>query len=319
MSRIMIADLTIGKPADITLVVQSATPRLTKAKKPYLALTFFDGVDTIAGNYWDWAGVVTPDKNTVLNIKGQCSEWVGVKQLNINAMHTNTETPLTDFAPSSGAVIDEVYADAYALMNSTNNEVLRSLALHLLEDLRPLWCSVPGAKGVHHAYLGGTLIHSLSVAMLSRAIALQTPGADVDLCTVGGMLHDIGKLFTYSMDGVIIGMTDEGMEQDHLFIGAELIGTRSREMTVQDYNTTQLLRHIILSHHGTLEFGAVVTPLCIEAHIVHHADTIDAAAEQIRVCSAKCATDAKWTERIWALNNRPHMTVQYVSEVVSPL
>lgn len=313
-----IKELEIGCLVDIVLAVKSATARETKAKKPYLSLEFYDGVDTISGNYWDWGGTNIPAKNTVLNVKAQVTEWQGAKQLNVKTMSTNTEIPLSAFAPSSGLDVNAIYRDAYALITEVKDDFLRSITLAVLEELHDKWLTVPGAKGVHHAYTAGTLIHSYSVACIAKAIAEHTPGANVDLCTVGGMLHDIGKLYTYKLNGVAIDMTDEGMMYDHIFMGAEFIGNYADNHYMMDETCMlklEMLRHIILAHHGRLEYGSVTVPLSIEAHIVYHADAIDAAAEQVRSQSAKVG-NAKWTDRIWPLENRPHLTTQYVAEVM---
>lgn len=313
-----IRELELNQVVDITLVVKSATARETKAKKPYLSLDFYDGTDSISGNYWDWGGINIPQKNAILDVHAQVTEWQGVKQLNIKDMRTNTEATLGDFAPSSGVDIAETYKNAYAMMSDVKDEFLRDLAISILEELQNEWLIIPGAKSVHHAYAAGTLIHSYSVACLAKALAEKTPGANVDLCTVGGMLHDIGKLYTYKIDGISVEMTDEGMLYDHIFIGAEFIGNFADNHCKMDELCAlklEMLRHIILSHHGKLEYGSVTVPLSIEAHIVYHADAIDAAAEQVREQSAKLG-NVKWTERIWPLENRPHLTTQYVAEVM---
>ena len=313
-----IRELEVNQIVTITLVVKSASARETKAKKPYLQLEFFDGVDTISGNYWDWGGTKIPQANAVLDVKAQVTEWQGAKQLNVKGMTTNTEVPLSDFAPSSGIDANEVYSNAYALITEVKDDFLRSITLAVLEELNNEWLTVPGAKGVHHAYTAGTLIHSYSVACIAKAIAEHTPGANVDLCVVGGMLHDLGKLYTYKLNGVAIDMTDEGMLYDHIFMGAEFIGNYADNHYMMDETCMlklEMLRHIILSHHGKLEYGSVTVPLSIEAHIVYHADAVDAEAEQVRSQSAKVG-NAKWTDRIWALENRPHLTTQYVAEVM---
>ena len=128
---------------DITLVVKSATARETKAKKPYLSLDFYDGTDCISGNYWDWGGTNIPQKNAILDVHAQVTEWQGVKQLNIKDMRTNTEATLSDFAPSSGVDVYEVYTDAYALLSDVKDDFIRDLALSIMEDLQQRWTTVP--------------------------------------------------------------------------------------------------------------------------------------------------------------------------------
>lgn len=316
-----INELQVGDVCSITLVVKTATPKETRMRKPYLVVELLDGVDTIQGNYWDWNGKNIPQKNNIVDVRGQVTEWQGTKQINIKGMTLNTERNLSEFAPESGYNLIETYNDAYALMLDVYDDDLRSIALHALEDLHDDWMLIPGAKSVHHAFVGGTLVHSLDVAKIAREIAALVPYANEDLCVVGGMLHDIGKLKTYRMNGLVIDMTDEGMLYDHIAMGAEMLMQLAFEAIGVDSGTTinkiEVLKHIILSHHGSLEMGAVVPPLSVEAHIVYHADMISAVTEQINEMSKKTVKDSKWTGKIWGLANRPHLTTSYIERIMT--
>lgn len=318
-----ISNLEVNMSCTITLVVKTANARKTRSDKPYLVLELFDGVDTITGNYWDWTSGNIPEVNAILDVTATVTEWQGKKQLNISALRSNTTRHLAEFMPSNGVDVGKVYNDAYALVSEVKDDALRSLGLVVLEALQERWTTVPAARGVHHAYVGGTLIHSYGVAKLAKAIAEQIPEANVDLCVIGGMLHDIGKLFTYKMNGVSIDMTDDGQLYDHIFMGAEFIGNYADEVIDSDdflnMKKLQLLRHIILSHHGHLDFGSPVTPQCIEAFIVHHADSVDSTAEQIRTAARKVPSGSKWTERIYTLNNRSQLDPYYVKQVMRDL
>lgn len=316
-----ISNLEVGKSCTITLVVKSATPRETRAKKPYLVLELYDGVDTITGNYWDWVSGNIPEVNSILDVTANVTEWQGKKQLTVTSLRNNTTRHLSEFMPSNGNDISKVYNQAYELCCTIKDDMLRSLTLGILEALQDHWLTVPGASGVHHAYVGGTLVHSYSVAKIAKAMAEQIPEANVDLCIAGGMLHDVGKLYTYKIDGIAIGRTDEGNLYEHIFMGAEFVGNFADTVVNTDEYLTmkklQLLRHIILSHHGKLEFGSPVTPQCIEAFIVNYADGVDASVEQIRAAARKVPDNVKWTERIYTLGNCAQLTPNYVGVVMA--
>lgn len=316
-----ICDLEVGNTYTVTLVVKSATPRETRAKKPYLALELYDGSDTILGNYWDWASGKVPEVNDILDVTAAVTEWQGKKQLTVTKLRANETRHLAEFMPAGSVDVGEVYRNAYTLISNVKDDMLRDLTLAILDELREAWLVVPGAMAVHHAYVGGTLVHSYSVAVISKAIAEAIPEANVDLCVVGGFLHDIGKLFTYAINGVSIDMTDEGKLYEHIFIGAEFVGNFAESHINTDIYSNmkklQLLRHIILSHHGQLEYGSPVNPQCIEAFIVNHADGIDSAAEQIRTAARKVPNNYKWTDRLYTLNNRAQLTPHYVEFVMN--
>lgn len=315
-----IKELVIGENVNITLVVTSATARETKAKKPFLALELYDGTDTIFGNYWDWLGEKIPSKNSIVDIRAQVTEYMGTKQLNIKTMKLNNERHLSEFMPTSSYDLSTIYKNAYASAMEIRDDFLRNIAICVLEQLEAAWLQVPGAKSVHHAFVGGTLVHCLSVANIAKSISANIPQSNDELCFVGGLLHDLGKLFTYRLDGISVEMTDEGMLYDHTFIGAEFIGNfTDGQPWFDEFEMApklEILRHIILSHHGSLEYGAAVPPLCVEAHVVSYADGVDASVQQIIEQSDKKG-DVKWTDKIYTLSNRPHLTTHYVKAVFS--
>ncbi len=320
MSHIYFSDLSVGDALPVlSVVVTSATPLKTKKGSDYLRLEVFDGREKLQGMYWDWAGNAVPElNNKVYILSVSVTEYNGSKQLTVHSIKTDTETPLTDFQPSSGKDVVDVFKEAYSfVLDNVRDDLLRDLALMALEKHKELWLTIPAATGVHHAFVGGTLIHSLSVAKLAYCMAQLIPEAHSDLCLVGGLLHDIGKLYGYDMEGATPVMTFSGKLYEHAVLGTEVLQDLTTELsfkTKDDYTKIDILAHIILSHHGTLEFGAVVEPQCMEAHIVHLADSVDARCEIIKEASDK--NDNEWTDKVWALNNRCMLNYKGIKRLV---
>ena len=108
-------------------------------------------------------------------------------------------------------------------------------------------------------------------------------GLDRELMVCGAALHDIGKIWEYRTS--VTGdaqITSSSVLLGHLYMGASLIKGYT---TGQNYNRekVQMLIHMILSHHGTREFGAVVCPATPEAFVLHYIDNIDA---KLYMCEA---------------------------------
>jgi len=307
MTRLLISELKVSQAATIPLVCMESSVKETRSHKPYVNMRLYDGINDIYANFWNYNGP-QPELNTVYDFHAVVDSYQGNLQLNVKSFDKNTSIHINEFAPASDYNIADVYKCAYTLISEVSNDFFRGIGLWALEEFKDLWITVPGAKTIHHAYAGGTLIHSYSVATIAKAMAMSIPGADVDTCTVCGFLHDIGKLFTYAINGITIELTNQGSLLDHVIIGEQII-LEGMNVTQRFDKEAIILQHIIAAHHGLQEFGAAVTPACIEAYIVYHADAVDAAAEQIREASKKASSDTIWTDRIWALSNRPHLKV----------
>ena len=333
----MLKDYNQGDQVSLTMLVISATPRETKAKKPYLSLVLTDGEQQIAANYWDWASGKVPPKNAIVDVKAQLTKWNGTPQLNISSILGNENASIAQFVPKSEIDSETILEGVLEhLSASVDSAELSQLGIDIITALRAHWLVTPGAITVHHAYLGGNLVHCFAVGRIAQAIAKEMQEingeefVNPDLCFLGGFLHDVGKLFTYKFEGATIEMTDEGKMFDHTFLGARFLSNFIEAVTSGEAPSTnpdayanipwdvegnyplfQVLIHIILSHHGELEKGAAVPPLCVEAGIVNAADGIDSAAEMVKMFSK---TDAMWTDRIFFLNNKPHISTKWLSQ-----
>ena len=306
-----IKDLTVGDRTTIDLLVVSSSIKLTTNKKPYLDMMLSDGTDRISAKKWDWDTPGEPEVGTVVTINADVTEWAGNKQLTISSISRSTKSP-EEFAPKGDFDIDDYKAKLNMLLLNMENVTLKNLVTKIFDDYLEQWETAPGATGVHHAYLAGTFQHSIDAAMIAKAIATNIDGCNVDLCVAGALLHDVGKLFVYELNGSVINYTEYGHLLEHIIGGVVIL---DRYRTEENSELITLLQHIIAAHHGKLEFGSPVTPKFLEAWIVSYADGIDAKANIIQRINKGC--NDKFTEKEWTLNNSAMLSQRYIEEVMN--
>lgn len=168
------------------------------------------------------------------------------------------------------------------MLHRLENPHLRTLGECFLMDapLMEAFCKVPAGIRNHHAYLGGLLEHVVTLLEGADRLAPLYPELNRDLLFMGIFLHDIGKVRELSCERVF-GYTDEGQLVGHLVIGVEMLDekvARVPDLTGEPFPAELLLRlkHMILSHHGTYEFGSPRLPMTPEAVALHHLDNFDA-------------------------------------------
>ena len=152
----------------------------------------------------------------------------------------------------------------------------------------------PAAKQMHHAYIGGLLEHTLSMALLVDKIAGHYGGIDRDLLLAGAILHDIGKIREFEYNSKI-DYSDEGRLVNHIVIGIQLIEEKLGVLNDFPKEHAILLKHMIISHHGSREFGSPEPPKTIEAVLLNYIDEIDSKVNGIRDYMAAEDPNETWT------------------------
>jgi 3'-5' exoribonuclease len=195
----------------------------------------------------------------------------------------DSEIDFTDYFPSSRRDPDEMWNELKGIVAGIGNPYLRELLETVLADpeVAARYRRAPAAKQIHHAYLGGLIEHVLSLCALARSAAAHYRNIDLDLLLTGAVLHDIGKIhelnyqrgFSYSNDGQLLG---------HIHIGIRMVGEKVRAIPGFPQGLRTLVEHMILSHHGQLEFGSPKLPQFPEALLLHHLDDMDSKMECMR-------------------------------------
>lgn len=166
----------------------------------------------------------------------------------------------------------------------------------------------PGSTQGHHAQVGGLLQHSVEVANIARQTA-RTMRANVDLCVAGALLHDIGKVETYEIGPAGFTYSPCGLLLGHVVLGALMLERRLAALDVPACTPGQLLelQHLVLAHHGKLEYGSPVQPMTTEAEIVHRADELSAKATDMLDAMddpEAWADGDEFSRRVWRVGRR---------------
>lgn len=311
--EVIAMDLKTMKPGDaisMRLVLTKAEIRKTKANKPYLQATFSDGTDTISGNIWDWAAAL-PELG-VYDVAAVAGEYMGKKQLNNIVMRWSDNQDKADFGIKYVDDVQSYVGIFNNFLSRIKNETLRNIVADVYSQVATRYAAASSAVSVHHVGAGGNLVHTCEVALLASKIAdgLQMLGYDVntDLCIAGALLHDIGKIDTYEIDGPAVNMSTDGSLSDHIALGFARL--QQSVVAQQHPDVTRLLGHIILSHHGSKEFGSPVTPKFMEAYVVNYADGISAMMDTLRSYNTKAEEEQRpgiFTERIFTAGNSEHL------------
>ncbi len=185
------------------------------------------------------------------------------------------------FLPSTQKDLDKLQQELLGLIDSVKHPGLKKLLEDIFTDEKffDLFIHAPAAKSMHHAYVGGLLEHTVSVARLASIISEGYKEIDRDLIVTAALLHDIGKV--YELDPVTFNYTTEGKLLGHIIIGYTIVQkTMDRQNLLKEETKLNLL-HCILSHHGEYEFGSPKKPKTKEAVLLHLIDMLDSRMQPV--------------------------------------
>lgn len=301
MPKMMLATISDGT------VVQTQAYLKQKRLIPYknkpgafLTLTLADRSGSMEGKVFDNAEEIArqlPD-GRIVNLSGRASSYNGMLGLVLDKVAVwDGDVEKADFLPSYAGDVVALEAKLDALIASITDPDLSRLINAILNDpeIRVKYREAPAAKSMHGAYLHGLMEHVVRQAEVADAACRCYPQADRDMVITGVLLHDIGKTVEFSWETMGIEYTKFGNLQGHAVIGDRLIFERGRELGIAE-ETALRLSHLILSHHGERDFGAVVLPQTLEAVILHGVDNLEAKATHCIAIMATGDTAAPWTE-----------------------
>lgn len=293
------------------LLIKSAEQKLTKTQKPYLKLLLVDATNELFANLWDVTAeqIATYQAGTVVLIDGEITSFNSKLQININQLTVATDQTLEDLIPTIPEDYQTVKADLIRYTEEITDPVYSLVVRTLLSNHDHEFLKWPAAVTVHHNFYHGLLFHTVSILRQLDHFSHQYPQLDRQLMFTGAILHDMGK--TLELSGVLnTQYTTMGQLIGHISI---IDGEINRIAEANQIPATDphllLLRHMVLSHHGKLEYGSPVEPRVLEAVLLHQADETDAQINTIT--KVLNHTDPQtWSEKLWTQNNHSFLNHQ---------
>lgn len=313
-----------GERVEGVFLVKYKALQVGKTGKSYVNIVLMDRSGECEARVWDDAEAVAArfEKDDFVEVRGRAQAYNGRIQLNVAdvARRDEAAVDLADFLPATSKDIDAMYAEVRGIVERMGDKYLRALLLAFIDDPDLAWRikAAPAARSMHHPFIGGLLEHTLSTMKLMGVVGAHYEAEgygeiNPDLLLTGIFLHDIGKTLELNYRRSI-DYSDAGKLVGHLVMGVEMVNARAARIPGFPEELRLLVNHMIVSHHGELEYGSPKRPKTLEAFIVHQIDDLDAKINSFSLHMRKEAdTESAWTSfhKMWDrfLYKRPYRSV----------
>ncbi len=311
MDKIWVKDVKEGdRPKSVFLVARKATPT-AKSGKAYLSVTFQDKTGELEARAFEKVEETAAlfEEKDLVEVEGIVGTFQGKPQLKIESVAkvdaasqeasefvwAPPPEPKKPEAPEPSAPADGPWNELLGLVGAIADKHVRDLVTAFVEDedIAQRLRRSAAAKSVHHAYAGGLLEHTVSCLKLAHRLADQYPQVDRDLLVAGAFFHDIGKIRELQGDRNA-EYTDEGRLVGHLVMAAQWIHDKARRVGVPRELEHQIV-HLVLAHHGRLEYGSPKVPMTLEAMLTHYIDDLDSRVNSWLNLMGREGGNRRWT------------------------
>jgi 3'-5' exoribonuclease len=311
MDKIWAKDVKEGERVKSTFLVTRKAVLTAKSGKTYLAVTLQDRTGELEARSFERVEELSAlfEEKDPIEVEGAVGAFQGRPQLRLETAAKVDPAALDagDFtwAPPpeprkperpGGEVEEALWAELQGLLEAIADPHVKDVVKSFLldEDVAARLRRAPAAKTVHHAYAGGLLEHTVSCLKLAHRLADHYPQVDRDLLVAGAFLHDIGKVRELSFGGGT-EYTDEGRLVGHLVMTAQWIHDKARRLGVPRELEHHLV-HLVLAHHGKVEFGSPRPPMTLEALLVHYLDEMDSRVNSWLNLMGREGGTRRWTD-----------------------
>jgi 3'-5' exoribonuclease len=286
-----IENLNMARDVNSEFAVAEKIIRTSAKGRKYLDITLTDKTGQFDGRMFPDNVDDTHDSinlGSICKISGRISEFPsgsGKYNMVINVINelNEDEYNIEDFVMSSDnnheGLVQEIRSTIKEMENHELKNLLRSFFCD--KNFTEQFYKAPAAIVHHHNYMGGLLDHTVGVLRICKSAKEIFPGLNQDLLYTGALLHDLGKMRTYTYGTGPIGISKEGEKLDHLYLSCEIVKEKMDELNTPEDLSIDIL-HMILSHHGPVSYawGSPVDPKTSEAMALHYADNMDAKVKE---------------------------------------
>ena len=287
------------------LLVVTSNKGTTDKGLSYLNVTFQDKSGTIEAKKWDATDedlrVLVP--GSVVVVDGLVNLYKNQPQLKIVGVSKVTrpeEVVMSNFARVSPIPLEELKARLEAKLSSFKDKDVEKVTKAVISHFYDKYITYPGAVKVHHEFGSGILHHSLFMADVADAISKIYTQVDRDILVAGALLHDIGKTIEYE-NPIAPVQTVEGKLCGHIAIGYAEFKRIVDDLHIES-EVPLLIEHMILAHHGSLEFGSPVMPATREALLLSEIDMLDS-RQMILDKALDGVKEGEFTPRLWMMDD----------------
>lgn len=301
----MIKDLKENEKIINLFLVNYVTRGITNNGAAYLNITLQDSSGQIEGRKWEVtdSDLVSFVAGNIVQVHAEVIDYRGSMQLKVlsGTLVNRDEVDLTNFIPSAPVAREILQRRLAEYMAMIIDPEIRKVVDKIVKDNMVSFCLYPAASRNHHEYASGLLHHTVGMLDAANALLKVYPTLNADLLIGGIILHDIGKLTELS-GPIIPKYTMQGRLLGHISIMNALLYETCQKLEISE-ETTTLLQHMVLSHHGELEFGSPVLPLLREAEVLHIIDNLDARINMIDKALGQIS-EGEFTAKIPSLEDR---------------
>lgn len=299
-----IKDFEKGTQINTPLLINNVVRGVTQNGAPYLSIMFQDNTGQIEAKWWDVSEEIATSivSGKIGLVKADVLLYRQALQLRVHSIDFTEKYDLSEFVVASEHSTEFLQQEISNFVNMIENPIYKEVVEACFERLGEDFYLYPAATRNHHDFVGGLATHVYGMCSLAVEMKKLYPILNLDLLLAGVLIHDMGKVEEYT-EPILSEYSVSGKLLGHIsIIHAELYDI-AKDLGYENTEEVMLLRHLVLAHHGQLEFGSPVRPLVIEAEILNFIDNIDARMNMFEKIYNDL-DEGQFAPRAFALENR---------------